>query len=224
MSEPKASEGVLRRFTPAASAAMRLERRAAGEDGKREARIVGYVARFNVWSPVYYDFRERIAPGFFDGVLGADVRGLFNHSADWVLGRTTSGTLALSVDADGLRMDCLPPQSGAVWDVGVAPLERGDVTGASFSFLLPPEGGCTWERGGDGVWERTLLRCAELYDVGPVTFPWYPETELGLERALEERARMTGERGGAPPAVQGAGGLSPDLLARSLKVWEMRVP
>lgn len=202
---------------------MRLERRAAGEGGKVETRVVGHVALFNVWSPVYYDFRERIAPGFFDGVLGADVRGLFNHSADWVLGRTASGTMTLSVDATGLHMDLLPPQSGAVFDVAVGPLERGDVTGASFSFLLPPEGGCEWQRGADGVWERTLTRCAELYDVGPVTFPWYPETDLGIERALEERARLFPGDGRAP-APAAAGGISSDLLERSLRVWDMRRP
>ncbi len=38
-----------------------------------------------------------------------DVRALWNHNADCVLGRTTSGTLHLNIDARGLAYKIDPP-------------------------------------------------------------------------------------------------------------------
>lgn len=197
-----------RRFTPAAAAGLRVvERRGAKDGSPGVALLRGLAAVFNVWSPVYYDFRERIAPNFFDDVLTNDVRCLFNHSPDYVLGRTTPGTLRLAVVAEGLSFDCDAPGSGFLSDIAVGPVERGDISGCSFSFLLPPSGADTWAKGADGVWERTLLKCAELFDVGPVTYPWYPETNVDAKRAVEARsaAIARGEVAGvtAPPAGPG---------------------
>ncbi|MCT7656157.1 HK97 family phage prohead protease [Oceanimonas sp. NS1] len=62
------------------------------------------------------------------------MRALFNHDPNFVLGRTRSGTLALSVDADGLRYEIDPPDTQTVRDLVLAPLARGDITGSSFAF------------------------------------------------------------------------------------------
>ena len=129
--------------------------------------------------------RERIAPGFFDAALkeSPDVRLLFNHDPNFLLGRTTSGTLKLESDSIGLKIEATPPASGTLRDMVIAPMERGDLTGASFSFTLQPNGD-TWAKASDGIWERTLKSAAELFDVGPVAFPFYPDTSLAL-RSLE---------------------------------------
>ncbi|HXI02778.1 MAG TPA: HK97 family phage prohead protease, partial [Candidatus Saccharimonadales bacterium] len=103
-------------------------------------KIRGYVAVYNRFSPTYGNMRERIAPGFFDAALkeSPDVRLLFNHDPNFLLGRTTSGTLKLESDSIGLKIEATPPASGTLRDMVIAPMERGDLTGASFSFTLQP--------------------------------------------------------------------------------------
>jgi len=172
-----------------------VELRVEGEGPARK--IAGYVALYNRFSPVYGKFRERIAPGFFDDAMsaGADVRLLFNHDPNFVLGRTTSGTLRLRSDDVGLFMEADPPASDFVRGLVLEPLERRDISGASFSFTLAPDGD-KWSKAADGVWERTLTKAAELFDVGPVTFPWYPDTSVGMRAtlpALEESFKRWAE-------------------------------
>ena len=149
-------------------------------------KIRGYVALYNRFSPVYGKMRERIAPGFFDSAItaGADVRLLFNHDPNFLLGRVSSGTLRIESDAIGLKIEATPPTSGALRDLVIAPMERRDLTGASFSFTLAP-GGDTWAKAADGVWERTLTQAQDLFDVGPVAFPFYPDTSLAM-RSLDD--------------------------------------
>ena len=86
-------------------AAAACELRALPAEGEQPAKIVGYAAVFDQESEPLGGFVEVIAPGAFDDVLGADVRALFNHDANYLLGRTASGTLTLSVDAVGLRYE-----------------------------------------------------------------------------------------------------------------------
>src|SRR4051794_7249403 len=69
---------------------------------------------------------ERILPGAFMDALTRpdDVRGLFNHSADLVLGRTKSGTMKLSADSAGLKYEITPGDTSVAKDV-TAHLSRG---------------------------------------------------------------------------------------------------
>lgn len=70
-------------------------------------RILGYGSVFNSRSEPLWGFREIIKPGAFDDVLNDDVRGLFNHDPNFILGRSAAGTLSLSVDDRG-RVTTLP--------------------------------------------------------------------------------------------------------------------
>lgn len=58
-------------------------------------RILGYGSVFNSRSEPLWGFREIIKPGAFDDVLNDDVRGLFNHDPNFILGRSAAGTLSL---------------------------------------------------------------------------------------------------------------------------------
>src|SRR4051812_4089104 len=160
---------------------MNVERRVA--TGKVETRakadgpktIGGYGALFNVETVIGDYFREQIAPGAFDDVLAsADVRSLFNHDQNYVLGRSSAGTLKLTADDTGLAYEVTPPATRA--DV-LESVDRGDVTGSSFVFRVA-ENGSVWTKPAEagGLPLRTITKFAELLDVGPVTFPAYEDT------------------------------------------------
>lgn len=165
--------------------ALACEVRAEIEEGQ-PARIIGHGAVFNKRSDMIMGmFKEEIAPGAFDDVLGDDVRALFNHDANFVLGRTTSSTLALSIDAEGLRYEITPPDTQTVRDLVLAPLSRGDITGSSFAFRVANDGD-EWREDEDGLIVRTINRFSRLLDVSPVTYPAYPDAGAAA-RSLEAR-------------------------------------
>lgn len=118
---------------------------------------------------------ERVMPGAFERALqkDADVRGLFNHDADNVLGRTAAGTMALTSDEIGLRYVITPGNTSIAKDV-LEMVNRKEVTGSSFSFDIAP-GGAKWGRSDDGIPVRELTDLI-LFDAGPVTFPAYEAT------------------------------------------------
>ena len=66
--------------------------------------ISGCAAVFDTETVIAGLFRERIAPGAFrEAIARDDVRALFNHNPDLVLGRKSAGTLTLREDAKGLH-------------------------------------------------------------------------------------------------------------------------
>ena len=135
--------------------ALACEVRAEIEEGQ-PARIIGHGAVFNKRSEMIMGlFKEEIAPGAFDDVLGDDVLALFNHDANFVLGRTRSSTLALSIDAEGLRYEITPPDTQTVRDLVLAPLSRGDLLDVSpVTYPAYPDAGAA---------ARSLeARCSEI--------------------------------------------------------------
>ncbi|MCG5239534.1 HK97 family phage prohead protease [Azospirillum doebereinerae] len=142
-------------------------------------RLVGHAAVFNQLSDDLGGFREQIAAGAFAEAIGKDdVRALFNHDPNFVLGRTASNTLTLAEDARGLLIDIVMPDTQTVRDLVVAPIERGDVSQMSFAFGVRP-GGQDWAKDDEGRNIRTLKRL-RLFDVSPVTFPAYPQTDVAV--------------------------------------------
>lgn len=165
-------------------------------DGKRT--ISGHAAVFNRNSEPMWGFVERVAPGAFSESIGADdVRALFNHDPNIVLGRNTAKTLRLSEDATGLAVEIDPPDTQAARDLLVS-MERGDVTQMSFGFSVITDDWAT-------VDEQTMrtLRKVRLYDVSPVTFPAYPDTDVSV-RSLEEIAAEGKTRLAIPPSKPSA--------------------
>ena len=146
------------------------------DDDKRS--IVGHGAVFNSLSENLGGFRELIDPGAFDDVLNDDVRALFNHNSDLILGRTKSNTLKLKVDDKGLHYDIDPPETTYARDL-LTSLERGDITQSSFSFNVDVD---SWDEDADGRVIRTIKKIKRLYDVSPVTFPAYPEADVDVAK------------------------------------------
>lgn len=145
------------------------------------SKIAGHAAKFDVLSEDLGGFRERIAPGAFAKTIGsADIRALWNHDANIVLGRNKSGTLRLSEDAAGLAFEVDMPDTQYVRDLVMSPIARGDVNQCSFGFYTVSD---KWAKV-DGEWLRTLLE-VELFDVSPVTYPAYQQTDVAV-RSLEQ--------------------------------------
>lgn len=153
-----------------------IEFREEGDD----ATISGYAAVFNketVIGGAMWGFREKIAPGAFDEAIGRDdVRALFNHDANILLGRTVSGTLRLSVDKRGLKYEVDLPDTTHAKDVRTL-IKRGDVSGSSFAFKVDED---DWDETPIKKGELPIrtIRKAELFDVSPVTYPAYPQTSV----------------------------------------------
>jgi HK97 family phage prohead protease len=169
----------------------------AGVPELREAtgtkpKLVGYAAVFNSKTDIAGLFTESIRPGAFARAIGEkqDVRALIDHNSSLILGRTTAGTLVLSEDDHGLRVEIDPPDTTAGRDI-MESIRRGDVSGMSFTFRTIKD---EWDISGD-LAHRTLVDL-DIEDVGPVTYPAYTATAISLrsaKAAVDEAKRVISE-------------------------------
>lgn len=130
---------------------------------------------------------ERIRRGAFDRALKEqhDVRCLFNHNPDNLLGRTSNGTCTLSVDPIGLQYVCQIDHNDPDHLRVISKIERGDLTGSSFAFK-PTK--VSWSKASDGT-EIRWIEDVQMYDCGPVTFPAYEAATSFVRNDIEaERA------------------------------------
>ena len=151
------------------------------ERKNKTPKIIGHAAVFNVFSEeLFGGVREKIEPGAFKKTISeADVRALWNHDPNFVLGRNKSGTLKLKEDDVGLKIEIDPPDTTWAKDL-VTTIKRGDVDQMSFGFQVVQE---KWDGQDTNSPIRTLLE-VKLFDVSPVTYPAYPDTDVGIRSAL----------------------------------------
>lgn len=141
----------------------------------------GHAALFNraTWiGPKKWGFREQVAPGAFARTINDhDVRFLYNHEPDSVMARSSAGDLRLSEDEVGLRTEAdLAPDDLDVQRI-VPKLRNKHVTQMSFGMEVIRD---EWETDPDtGDETRTILE-VKLWDVSPVTFPAYEDTDAAL--------------------------------------------
>jgi hypothetical protein len=183
-----------------------LELRAA--DGDQPAQLTGHAAVFNQWTEIsswwggsLWD--ERIAPGAFKKTISeADIRALWNHDDNVVLGRNKAGTLELREDDKGLAITLTPPDSE--WGRPVLEaVRRGDVSGMSIAFQVMQE---DWEYGDKKkdpkAKTRRTIKEVKLFEVSPVTFPAYPQTDISARSETQI-------------------GREDDELLRAFRAWQM---
>lgn len=160
-----------RRFIPFKDAEIRANK----ETGKPV--IMGYSAVFDTWGSELYGFKEKIAPGAFsDSIKNDDIRALFNHDPNWVLGRNIANTLRLKEDSHGLYIEIDVNENDINATSIFAKIERGDVSGQSFGFITKED---EWFYPENGMPERTLKK-VQLFDVSPVTYPFYESTDVSV--------------------------------------------
>jgi uncharacterized protein len=143
--------------------------------------ISGYAAVFNSKTSIGDYFEEVIMPGAFSRSIAtnSDIRALFNHDWNNVLGRTKSGTLRLSEDDRGLKFDVELPNTSLAKDL-VESMTRGDINQCSFGFFATEE---TWDYSVEPVL-RTIHE-VELFEISVVSIPAYDDTEVALVRSKE---------------------------------------
>lgn len=159
---------------------LHVEMRAEG-DAKRPV-LAGYAAVFDTETDIAGLFREKIQRGAFkDALSSSDVHALFNHDENFVLGRMKAGTLRISEDDHGLKVEIDPPDTQDARDL-IRKMERGDIDQMSFAFSMRE--GETWDMTEEPPL-RTINKVDELYDVSVVTRGAYPTTEVAV-RSMEQ--------------------------------------
>lgn len=149
----------------------------------KEPSIEGYASVFDSWSEELGGldpFKEKVVKGAFSQTIKEDdIRALFNHDPNYVLGRNKADTLQLKEDDKGLFVRIIPPNAQWAKDLIVS-INRGDITQMSFGFIVELD---RWKFE-NGIDVRELLK-VKLFDVSPVTFPAYSETECGIRTQKE---------------------------------------
>lgn len=156
-----------------------LSTRAEGEE--KAVAIEGYAAVFNYKTSIGGWFDEVIEPGAFSRSLSdnGDIRALFNHNWDNVLGRTKSQTLELREDEKGLNFKVELPDTSVARDLTIS-MERGDINQCSFGFFITDE---EWNYNVEPAL-RTIKE-VELFEISIVSIPAYDDTEASLVRSKE---------------------------------------
>lgn len=154
-----------------------LEIRANGTLSATGKTLTGYAAVFNS-EAVLGDFSEVIRHGAFAKSLatGSNIRALYHHQGDALLGTTRGGSLQLREDAKGLAFELALPDTSHGKDLAIL-VGRGDVAGCSFGFRVAP-GGDRWERRGSDLL-RELLD-VDLVEITLTSDPAYQDTTVAM--------------------------------------------
>lgn len=162
-----------------------IEVRDAEEDSSAIYRAGGLGIVYNSRSVNLGGFVEVVRPGAARDVLARDpdIRGLINHDANRLLGRTLAGTLRVSERGDeGTEYEFDAPDTSYARDLRVL-LDRGDITQSSFAFRVARDG-VEWSEDEDtGLPLRIIHRFSGLSDMSPVTYPAYPASSAGKRAA-----------------------------------------
>ena len=147
--------------------------------------VEGYALRWNSLSQDLGGFVEEISPEALKDADLSDVRCLIDHNPSYVLGRTTSETLELTVDDEGLYFRCQLPDTTYGRDIFTS-VRRGDISNCSFGFILDENDGDSFEKRDDGLFKRTIRKIKSLFDVSITTYPAYLNTDVAVaQRSLE---------------------------------------
>ncbi|MBX5315962.1 HK97 family phage prohead protease [Staphylococcus caprae] len=147
-------------------------------DATQDMIIEGYAILFDSMSEDLGGFREIINPNALNDVDVSDVKCLINHDFNYVIGRTQSGTLELTIDNKGLYFKCFLPNTSYARDI-YENIKAGNVNQCSFFYTLPPDdqNARTWQII-DGEYVQTINTIDELIEVSIVTVPAYQDTSV----------------------------------------------
>jgi uncharacterized protein len=138
-----------------------------------EMQIEGYFALYEQETELFEGVFEIISKGAFNNTLNNDIRALWNHNTQYVLGRNKSGTLEVKEDEKGLFGLIRLPKTQYAEDLFEL-IRRGDVDQCSFGFNILDE---DLEELASGAY-RWRIKEIDLHEVSVVTFPAYENTSV----------------------------------------------
>lgn len=164
-----------------------LEVRSTGSLTSNGKTLTGHAAIFNSEADLG-GFVEVIRNGAFRKSLegGSNIRALYHHQGDALLGTTRGGTLQLREDGKGLAFTLSLPDTTHGRDLAIL-VDRGDVAGCSFGFRVR-DGGDRWEQRGAKL-VRELLD-VELSEITLTSDPAYADTTVALRSASRWTANL----------------------------------
>lgn len=148
-------------------------------------RLTGYASTFadpfDVGGP--FGWTEVVAPGAFTRAIdeSQDVRLLVNHEG-LPLARTTSGTLTLTEDRTGLRVDATLDPADPDVQALLPKMRRGDLDQMSIAFVARGE---KWSYGKADARDVRTITDVDLFDVSVVTYPANPNTSASVRSAID---------------------------------------
>src|SRR3954471_13120425 len=164
-----------------------------------EERVIeGYFALYENETELFPGVFEIITKGAFDKTLNNDIRALWNHNSQYVLGRNKSGSLEIRADDKGLFGIIKLPKTQYAEDLHEL-VKRGDVDQCSFGFNILAEDLEELASGG----YRWRINEIDLHEISVVTFPAYENTSVQArakqveeiqERKLQEKRNALKKR------------------------------
>ncbi|GAA6206555.1 HK97 family phage prohead protease [Thalassotalea sp. SU-HH00458] len=128
-------------------------------------------------------FIEMISPNAFD--LSGDVKALYEHDKQHLIGRTTSNTLRLNDSIRGIEAEIDLPNTSMGNDLAEL-VQRGDISGMSFGFIVEND---EWDYNQEPAL-RTITK-ASLKEVTVTSDPAYLDTNVVIsERALSKANKI----------------------------------
>jgi uncharacterized protein len=143
------------------------------EQSPDEMIIEGYFALYESETELWKGSYEIITKGAFDNTLNNDIRALWNHNTQFVLGRNTNGSLELRTDDKGLFGIIKLPKTQYAQDLYTL-VKRGDIDQCSFGFDILAEDLEELASGG----YRWRINEIDLHEISVVTFPAYENTSV----------------------------------------------
>lgn len=164
-------------------------------------------------------FTEEISPEAVKHAIGEDwdIRGLFNHDPNMLLGKTGSGTMTVERAKAGMEYDIptLPDARAHVLES----VERKDLDGNSFSFTVAVE---EWDESEElDKPHRTIKKFRRLFDIGPVTFPAYDGLTVVSARCMEHMKKE--DRQDPPPKVEPVPEEKPTTVPLSIREKQLQM-
>jgi HK97 family phage prohead protease len=183
--------------------------------------FVGYAAKFDQPSENLGGFVEYVERGAFSRSLKSrnDVMLLWNHDAGQPLASTRSGTMKLTEDEIGLRVEARLPQTTLGKDLAIL-LRDGIVGKMSFGFNVIKD---AWNAEGN---ERRL-KSVRLFEVSAVVWPAYTSTSAsvrGLDKVAQRASVDADELADVMLKIEEGADLTPDQAELMKSVVERLAP
>jgi uncharacterized protein len=154
------------------------------EEKPDEMIIEGYFALYESETELWTNSFEIITKGAFDNTLNNDIRALWNHNTQFVLGRNKSNSLELKTDDKGLFGKITLPKTQYAKDLYEL-IKRGDINQASFGFNILDE---DFEELANGGY-RWRINEIDLHEISVVTFHAYENTTVQARAKQVEKIK-----------------------------------